>query len=319
MLAGNAVTSGGPARIAEPDCVGCRLERDDVLSPQTPSIAGWLLIEHPGPWGPHRASENDLVDPRLRAVAARHRLAVQLIRRYGQRRSRLRHPADTITCFLVSMSGPAAPFLEELSLTSQDLITDAILDGLIAGRPSGIGRLWHEPLYLTCTHGRMDAACARLGRPVAHALTTVAPGQVWETTHVGGCRFAANVVCLPYGIYYGYVAPSDAAEIVAATSNGRIASPWYRGRASLSPSGQAADAFLRQTIDLPDLEAIRLVRTQHDRNGCHYVEFASDWASYTLLLCPRPAVRHSATCPPGHRRAAGGLQVVSMIETQHSR
>ena len=39
------------------------------------------------------------------------------------------------------------------------------------------------------------------------------PADVWECSHLGGDRFAANVVVLPHGFYYGQV-PGDGAELV---------------------------------------------------------------------------------------------------------
>ena len=72
------------------------------------------------------------------------------------------------------------------------------LDGS-AGTPS------YDPFFLVCTHGRHDTCCAVEGRPVAAALESARPGAVWECSHVGGDRFAANVVAMPHGIYYGQV------------------------------------------------------------------------------------------------------------------
>ena len=46
------------------------------------------------------------------------------------------------------------------------------------------------PLLLVCTHGRRDACCAQFGRPTAMALARRYGTAVWETTHVGGDRFA---------------------------------------------------------------------------------------------------------------------------------
>ncbi|WP_155372890.1 sucrase ferredoxin [Catellatospora vulcania] len=287
----------------------------DVLSPQTPVTAGWILIEHPGPWGQLPAARSALVEPRIREAAARHRLSLNLIRRYGRQRPRPDGPPGTFSCFLVGLR-ESGRFVEELTLTHQDQLTDQAIELLAQGRPSGLGRLGDEPLYLVCSHGRVEAACAVRGRPVARELTAAAPGRVWESTHVGGCRFAANVVCLPAGVYYGYVPPADAGRIVEATREGRIAPAWYRGRVGLPASGQTADAFLRHAINLAGTEAIKLVKALHDGNGLHHVEFTSDWAHYTLLLRDRPPAPHAATCPPERRQHSGDLQVVSMVETR---
>ena len=61
-----------------------------------------------------------------------------------------------------------------------------------------------------CTHGRHDACCAERGRPVAAALAAAHPEQTWEVSHIGGDRFAANVLVLPDGLYYGRVSAADA-------------------------------------------------------------------------------------------------------------
>src|SRR4029453_16254338 len=51
------------------------------------------------------------------------------------------------------------------------------------------------------------------------ALRGVAPGQVWETTHLGGDRFAGNVLVLPDGFLYGHVTAATAAALAAACAD----------------------------------------------------------------------------------------------------
>ena len=67
---------------------------------------------------------------------------------------------------------------------------------------------------------------------------------MWECSHLGGDRFAANVLVLPHGFYYGQV-PGDGAELVAAHERGQVALPWLRGRAGVPPAGQAAQQHAR--------------------------------------------------------------------------
>ena len=87
-------------------------------------------------------------------------------------------------------------------------LTDLPLDGT-AGEPDD------KDLYLVCTHGKHDPCCALRGRPVAAAMAQVRPGQVWECSHIGGERFAANVLLLPSGLVYGRVLPFAAEEFIA--------------------------------------------------------------------------------------------------------
>jgi len=57
---------------------------------------------------------------------------------------------------------------------------------------------------------------------VAQALAGRFPALAWETTHVGGDRFAANLVILPSGGYYGRLDPEDAVRVAESALRGRI-------------------------------------------------------------------------------------------------
>jgi hypothetical protein len=102
-----------------------------------------------------------------------------------------------------------------------------------------------EPIYLVCTHGRHDPCCALFGRPVATALCGRAPGRTWESSHVGGDRFGANVVVLPHGFYLGRVIPARVDEVVDSIGAGRIPLGLLRGRSTFAMPVQAAQHFVR--------------------------------------------------------------------------
>jgi hypothetical protein len=113
------------------------------------------------------------------------------------------------------------------------------------------------PLVLVCAHGRRDPCCARLGPPVYDALARELGGRVWQSSHHGGHRFAANVLVLPNGVQLGRV-PTDAAPSVAASiAAGRIPLAYYRGRTLHHPRTQAADAAVRSALGLDRVDAVR--------------------------------------------------------------
>ena len=63
-----------------------------------------------------------------------------------------------------------------------------------------------DPLVLVCGHGRRDACCARLGRPLYDALLPeLAAESLWLSSHQGGHRFAPNLLWLPDGLLFGRV------------------------------------------------------------------------------------------------------------------
>lgn len=185
----------------------------------------WLLAEHPGPW-PEEVTDAHLPAPLRKVVDRAGELGarVQLIRRPG-RRNRLAAPA-----VFVGWTAGARPWLRRGDLTGVDALAGE-LDGLAEGRAPTFGVPTAEPLLLVCTHGRRDVCCARLGGPLARRLARTWPAEVWETTHVGGHRFAANLVILPHGLYYGPVAGSAAEAAIAAYERGEVLLDRYRGRA----------------------------------------------------------------------------------------
>ena len=96
------------------------------------------------------------------------------------------------------------------------------------------------PIMLVCTHGVHDTCCAFRGRPVAAALAAQWPDQVWECSHVGGDRFAPNVLVLPDGFYYGNLTPDEAVVTVQHHLTGTVAYEYLRGVVRYPPPVQAA-------------------------------------------------------------------------------
>jgi hypothetical protein len=197
----------------------------------------WLLIEHPGPW-PHDAAEAAQPAPLAALVksAGEFGLRVQLIRRPGRRQV-----GDVRTVLLGWTAGPE-PWLRraEVSASAPEL-AERDLKELAAGNMPSSGVGWDDPVFLVCTNGKRSACCARFGTPVAQALATRHPGQVWETTHVGGHRFAANLVILPHGLYYGPVSVDLAAAAIDAYQQGAVVPERYRGRAGQPRAEQEAE------------------------------------------------------------------------------
>jgi hypothetical protein len=122
--------------------------------------------------------------------------------------------------------------------------------GAEAGEPGG-------PLYLVCAHGRHDPCCAIRGRPVAEVLEAARPGAVWECSHVGGDRFAANLVALPHGLFYAHVGTGTAAEVAAAYERGEVRPDLLRGRSAFAPPAQAAQHYARLELGETAVDALR--------------------------------------------------------------
>jgi len=132
------------------------------------------------------------------------------------------------------------------------LPTDEHLLDVLAGKVAAT--VSTEPVYLVCTHGRHDACCAVRGRPVAAALAAAYPERTWECSHIGGDRFAANVVVLPHGLFYGHVPPSRAVELASQYDKGLVVPDLLRGSGAFTPPVQAAQHFAREAGHSPTVD-----------------------------------------------------------------
>ncbi|MBN2623961.1 MAG: hypothetical protein JXA83_11350 [Acidimicrobiales bacterium] len=242
-------------------CAPASIARGEPLGGTASRVQRWLVVEQPGAWGREALVESELdrtVATRLQADARRHGVRVLLARRIGDRR---RHRARRV---FLAHSGVERWWIEQLDLPDdrpQDLL--AIDLGAIAfPDPPGIGEPGPLALHLVCTNGRHDPCCADLGRPVARALAAAHAPDVWESSHVGGDRFAANVVCLPDGVYYGRVAPDTAATLVARHRAGLVDLEHYRGRSCLPPLVQAADLYARRHLDERRIDGLTVLGTR---------------------------------------------------------
>lgn len=255
-------------------CAAVRAALDEPLLATAPErAASWLLVEHLGPWPPD-GLPTDLPATAAAVIEAATEAGVrpQLIRRLRERRT----AAATV---ILASCRSGATWTERRTVSDLRLLADIDLAALAAGTPPDFGTLADEDVVLVCTHGRRDVCCARLGRPLAALLDAQLPGQVWETTHVGGDRFAPNVVALPGGSYHGAIGLAEVPELAAAITSGGVLLPRLRGRAGMASAAQAADGFLRRHTGQTRLDAIAVVAVTPAATGDVCVELLLDGAS----------------------------------------
>lgn len=232
-----------PGRLDDRRCSVRALARGDSPVASAAPAQRWLLIEQPGPWGRDALLESRFdaeVAPLLARRSRAENVRLLLVRRPGDRL------ADSGRRWAYADSRPGREGLWWSTRASDADLLTAPWDGSVGEAAAG-------PIYLVCTHGGHDACCALRGRPLARAMPAPGPADVWECSHLGGDRFAANVVVLPQGFYYGQV-PGDGAELVEAHARGQVALPWLRGRAGVPIPGQAAQHAARGELGLLGLD-----------------------------------------------------------------
>ena len=225
-------------------CAAASLLRDEPVTGTATHVRTWLLIEHTGPWGSEALIDARLPDglgPALKQLARTHRAKVLLIRRVNSKPD-----GEGIRVF-AAYADPVRPRLETGTLADEREVLDLDLCALRRGGSSGLAA--HDgSLLCVCTNGRHDACCAELGRPVAQALDRARPEETWEVSHIGGDRFAANMVVLPHGLYYGRLDPRSAVSVAGSHLAGELDLDHLRGRASYPMAVQAAEVLLRRDL-----------------------------------------------------------------------
>lgn len=215
----------------------------EPISATATNALHWLLVEVRGMW-PRDVSDLGGFHSELRTAIANWLEQTPSARVLFIRR-RAAHTHRTV--FVVHAS-EHEPHVRRLELGDAD------------GLDPQAGEQVSSQLVLVCGHGTRDACCALRGSAVFGALReTVAPEDLWLSSHQGGHRFAANVLVLPAGIQLGRITPRAATDIVGDALQGRIALEHYRGRVAYTAREQAAERAVRESRGLARAADVTLV------------------------------------------------------------
>jgi hypothetical protein len=182
-----------------------------------------------------------------------------------------------------------------------DLSTDdqllKVLDGTDRGTPST------DPIYLVCTHGRHDTCCAIRGRPAAAALTVAFPDRTWECSHIGGDRFAANLVFLPHSLFYGHVPTTEAVALATRYNEGVVVPKYLRGSGAHPPAVQAAQHFAREAGASLSVNALHQTQVTRQNPITWQIQLAANPDPYVVVVTASTTTINApmtcATPPPG--------------------
>lgn len=241
-------------------CAAESLSRDEPLHGTASRVQRWLVLEQPGPWGREALLESRLdheVAHGLRSVGRRLGLRVLLTRLPGRA-----HSGERTRRVYLAHSGRHHSWIEQVDVEDPREVLGLDLDALASTEAPGVGAPGPAAVHLVCTNGRHDPCCADFGRPVVRALHAAGTPEVWESSHVGGDRFAANIVCLPLGVYFGRVEPDTAAQLLADYARGLLDLDRYRGRSCFPPLVQSAEVYVRRELDERRIDALSLVSSE---------------------------------------------------------
>ena len=91
--------------------------------------------------------------------------------------------------------------------------------------------------------------------------------RVWECSHIGGDRFAGNLVLLPESLYFGRCDGPAAERVLAEFDAGRLDLARFRGRSTFTLVEQAAEHFVRTELGARRRRRDRVGRVARQRPG----------------------------------------------------
>jgi Sucrase/ferredoxin-like len=285
------------------------------------TVRSWLLLEDPGPWG--RDALRDARLPERVGLELRRRCQAAGVRPLLIRSASSNASASAsasasssgsssggLACFAIR-SGPEPPWIERIRLAKVTDALDLDLPSLGRGVRPGFEPV-DGPLFLVCTHGRRDVCCAERGRPLAQALAAAVPGATWESSHVGGDRFAGNLVAFPHGLYLGRVRPHEAAEVALAFAEGRVSLRHLRGRSCYPMPVQAAEYALRTREGLDSIDDLGLERTE-SRPGVSTSTFRTPMGRFSVSVAIEESAPSFLTCHSLAAESAPAYRTIAIV------
>ncbi len=205
------------------DCRFCSLvskaNGEDPIG-SAPVTDCWLIVELPQPWSAQLLQSTPEIQPVLKLIKTlalsgiRVRpIAIAPDREYSQ-------PGYSRLLFYARPNPPFVAYSQQEYLLPKSEVASlaiALLQQML-GQPNqlaGFQRYRHPNApdsqtrdLLICTHGNVDAACARFGFPIYDRLRNHYANsglRVWRCSHFGGHQYAPTLLDLPTGRYWGHL------------------------------------------------------------------------------------------------------------------
>lgn len=304
MAAAPSGRSGTIARVTSSPsdfrCGVASLVEHEPMAGTAPTEDAWLLVEYAGPWGRKAVAESRLPDDVRTFLGGLAGIRVQLIRRHGG----VSGPGVRV---FAAQLGKAARVWTTVLDDVRELL-DLDVGALAAGADLDLTP-YDGPLWLVCTNGRRDVCCAELGRPIASAVAARWPEATWETTHLGGHRFAGTLLALPSGVTLGRLHADSAVAACAGLDAGRLPVEVARGRAGLPGIAQVADLHLRRELDLARVDDIAVEKVDGDE-----VTLSAAGERFVVLVAETLGQPRRQSCADLKTKPAAVYDVVTWVQ-----
>jgi hypothetical protein len=217
-----------------------------------PRVDVWFLLEYRGHWS-GKAFKDSKIPKAVKSFLNKQLKAVpnsrlQLIKKHKN--------TDEHFKFYLAASDETNPRLYEFELENYEELLSLDIKKILKSKK----HMSDEKIFIICTNGEHDTCCGKFGMPVYLDIAESKYGsRTWETTHIGGHRFASTFVCLPHGLVYGRLRDGKVAEdLMKQYEDGKVHLPCYRGRSCHTNETQAAEYYLRKETGITEISEFLL-------------------------------------------------------------
>lgn len=234
------------------------IESNEPLLGTAPRADVWFALEYPGRWEKKAFEQSTIAAEIKEHVNAQLKLIPEsrllLIKQgYSGNAGDVR--------FFASVAAANPPVLYRIELADYSDLLSLDLVSMVAQHPRYARALSEEPVFVMCTNGLRDQCCALHGLAAYAALAAEFGDLIWESTHHGGHRFAANLLALPGGLSFGRLRADNAVAVVRAALDGKLDLDHFRGRSTHDEPVQAGEILLRRELGLDAVGALKLIAT----------------------------------------------------------
>lgn len=277
-------------------CSRLSREADEELFGTASRADVWFLLEYADAWAEKAFKSCKIPEPVKERLSSHLDIIpdsrILLIKQSSRLPSHI--------AFYVALTRELNPVIYKFSLESYEDLLSLDIAAILSGSSVYDGYIFGEPLFLVCTNGNRDRCCAKLGLQVYRELAKHAGCSAWQCTHVGGHRFAANVLCFPHGIFYGRVGAGEASALIREYRNGKIYNlEKYRGRSCYDSYVQASDYFLRSQTEARDISRFGVSEVQGVSRHSSAVRFSEEEdkrVHSVYVSVEKPAFKNYLSC-----------------------
>jgi hypothetical protein len=282
-------------------CSNSSLQAKEPLPGTAPRADIWMLVEYDGVWGEKAFEESHLPDRVKKHLSEALRQIpnskLLLIRQHMAHRQMASESRLSSPRFFLALTHLEQPLLYDFTLKRYDDLLDMDIPGIAAQEGVYSQNLSRQVLLIVCTNGRRDWCCARFGTDtylelIRASQAVSAQPTIWQSSHLGGHRFAPNIACLPAGLFYGRVEKDELSLLVENCCKGQIYPAKARGRSCYPAPIQAAEIYLRLRSATDHHEVNQVLEVVESQPDEWMVRFRS---AFTNLIHSVVIVRETST------------------------